>query len=85
MAQGPAAERLAVVGLGNMGSALAQALLESDFQVAVSKRTLAKGERFKEMGAVVSESVAEAAAAADLMIVSRFRPRKRRLSGHERA
>ncbi len=69
MSQNHTPKQVAVIGLGKMGSALAEALLSHDFQVAVWNRTLSKCVRLKGIGATVAGSVAEAAHAADLMIV----------------
>ncbi len=53
-----------VIGLGNMGSALAQALLTSGHRVTVWNRTASKCEALATAGATVATSVSEAAAAA---------------------
>jgi 3-hydroxyisobutyrate dehydrogenase-like beta-hydroxyacid dehydrogenase len=61
--------RVAVLGLGNMGSALAEALLTAGHEVFVWNRTAAKAEPLMAAGAVVVGSAAEAAAAANPVIV----------------
>jgi 3-hydroxyisobutyrate dehydrogenase-like beta-hydroxyacid dehydrogenase len=52
-------KRIAVIGLGNMGSALAEALLSKGHDVTVWNRTAYKTEPPVAAGAVVAESVAE--------------------------
>jgi len=61
--------RVSVIGLGNMGSALAQALLNAGRQVTVWNRTAAKCAPLCAKGAVPAPSVAGAAANADIAIV----------------
>lgn len=70
MARNHARKQVDVIGVGKMGGALAEALLRNEFKVIVWNRTPAKSEALREMGAAVAASVAEAARAADLMIVS---------------
>lgn len=69
MAQGDTTKKVAVIGVGLMGSALAEALLKRDFQVTVWNRTLTKCEHLKSAGAAVATSVAEATQVSDLIIV----------------
>ncbi len=69
MAQDHTGQKVAVIGLGLMGSALAEALLKRDDQVTVWNRSRPKCERLKGMGAAVATSVADAAEASDLTIV----------------
>ncbi|MGW6424048.1 NAD(P)-dependent oxidoreductase [Nocardia sp. NPDC055053] len=63
------AQRVSVLGLGAMGSALAQALLTGGHQVTVWNRTAARAEPLVAQGAVLAASSAEALAAADLVIL----------------
>ena len=58
-----------VIGLGNMGSALAEALITSGHRVTVWNRTASKCEALAEAGASVAASVFEAAAAAQAIVV----------------
>jgi 3-hydroxyisobutyrate dehydrogenase-like beta-hydroxyacid dehydrogenase len=62
-------KRVAVIGLGNMGSALAEALLANSHEVTVWNRTAAKAEPLMAAGAAAAGSAAEAAAAADVVIL----------------
>jgi 3-hydroxyisobutyrate dehydrogenase-like beta-hydroxyacid dehydrogenase len=52
---------VSVIGLGNMGSALAGALLAAGFTVTVWNRTVSKSQRLVEQGAILAGSPAEAA------------------------
>ena len=63
------AKSIAVVGLGNMGSALAAALLSNGFSVAVWNRTVSKSTPLVQKGATLADSVAEAAVMTEVMIV----------------
>ncbi|MEU6681201.1 NAD(P)-binding domain-containing protein [Streptomyces sp. NPDC046925] len=58
-----------VIGLGNMGSALAAVLLEHGHPTTVWNRSAAKAEPFAERGAVVAATPEEAFAASPLIIV----------------
>ncbi len=60
---------LAVLGLGNMGSALAHCLLKAGYTVSVWNRTLSKADPLVEAGAQVCASPDEAVAASDFVIV----------------
>ena len=61
--------RLAVLGLGNMGSALAHCLLKAGYNVSVWNRTQSKSKALGEAGAQVCASPDEAIAASDIAIV----------------
>lgn len=61
--------KVAMVGLGYMGRALADALLARAFQVTVWNRTPAKAELLEQAGAHVAPSVAEAAHRAEVLVV----------------
>ena len=52
---------ISVVGLGNMGSALADVLLSNGFSIAVWNRTVSKATTLIERGATLAQNVAEAA------------------------
>ena len=58
-----------IVGLGLMGSALADALLSKNYNVGVWNRSIEKCKRFAEAGAEVADSVAVAATKYDVLIV----------------
>ena len=60
---------VSVIGIGNMGSALAEALLVAGFAVTVWNRTVLKAERMVEKGAVLAGSPAEAALKSESTIV----------------
>jgi 3-hydroxyisobutyrate dehydrogenase-like beta-hydroxyacid dehydrogenase len=60
---------VSVIGIGNMGSALAEALLEAGFAVTVWNRTVSKAERIVTQGAVLADSPAAAALASENTIV----------------
>ena len=62
-------KKIAVIGLGNMGSALAESLLSAGFSVIVWNRTTSKSEPLVEQGARKANSVADAAQDADVTIV----------------
>jgi 3-hydroxyisobutyrate dehydrogenase-like beta-hydroxyacid dehydrogenase len=61
--------QVAIIGLGNMGSALAEALISAGYGVTVWSRTAGKCAALVEKGASAAGSVAEAAAAAEVVIV----------------
>ena len=54
--------QLAVLGLGNMGSALAHCLLKAGHDVSVWNRTSKKAEDFAEAGATICASPDDAVA-----------------------
>ncbi len=58
-----------VIGLGNMGGALAEALLANDQGVTVWNRTPSKCDALATAGAAVAASVPEGAAAAQVIVV----------------
>ncbi|MHC9292612.1 NAD(P)-dependent oxidoreductase [Mycobacterium sp. LTG2003] len=58
-----------VLGLGEMGSALAHALLHHHFTVTVWNRSAAKGDSLRAAGAVLAESPAAAIAASPVTIL----------------
>ena len=59
MTQPNSGKRISVIGLRNIGSALAEALLSKGHDVTVWNRTVYKTEPLVAAGAVVAESVAE--------------------------
>jgi 3-hydroxyisobutyrate dehydrogenase-like beta-hydroxyacid dehydrogenase len=62
--------KVTVIGLGLMGSALAEAFLKKPLAVTVWNRSAARTERLKAQGAQVAATVEEAIAASDVVIVS---------------
>lgn len=60
---------VAVLGLGAMGTALAEALLGAGFETTVWNRTAARAEPLVAQGATVADSPAAAITAADVAIV----------------
>ena len=60
---------VAIIGLGNMGSALAEALLTNNQSVIVWNRTDSKCKELPVGGAVIASSVAEATNSADISII----------------
>jgi 3-hydroxyisobutyrate dehydrogenase len=63
---------VAVLGSGVMGAAIARRLLHEGFPVTVWNRSLEKTRPLADAGAVVAPSVAEAVAAADIVITMLF-------------
>lgn len=61
--------RASVIGLGKMGSAVAEALVNADREVTVWNRTASKCDEMRQKGVSPAASVAEAASAADVTIV----------------
>ncbi len=59
-----------VIGLGLMGSALAEAFLKKPLAVMVWNRSAARSEPFKAKGARVASTVEDAIAASDVVIVN---------------
>lgn len=62
-------EKIAVIGLGQMGATLAKLLLKAGAQVHVWNRNVAKAEPLAQAGAVVAGSAAQAVAAARIVLV----------------
>jgi 3-hydroxyisobutyrate dehydrogenase-like beta-hydroxyacid dehydrogenase len=60
---------ISILGLGAMGSAIAERLRESGYETTVWNRTAAKAEPHRAAGSNVAATVAEAAAASDLLLV----------------
>src|SRR5262245_42429276 len=60
--------KVAFFGLGTMGGGMAARLAGAGFRVAVWNRNAVKAARFRELGATVAASPAEAAAGADVAI-----------------
>lgn len=58
-----------VIGLGTMGSTLAQLLLQSGYRVTVWNRTIAKANSLIQEGAVLSPSAAAAVGASPIVVV----------------
>ncbi len=69
MADGNAQVSVGVIGLGKMGSALADALLARKFETTVWNRTPAKAEPCQKAGARLARSASEAATLCDVLVV----------------
>jgi 3-hydroxyisobutyrate dehydrogenase-like beta-hydroxyacid dehydrogenase len=60
--------KLGFIGLGNMGSRIAQRLLDHGYQLEVYDRDPARGEAIAARGATVAKSIFELARAADVVL-----------------
>ena len=63
------ANKVMVIGLGRMGSALAMALLKNDYQVTVWNRTASKVVPLVEAGAIHASNVSEGVGANNLIVI----------------
>jgi 3-hydroxyisobutyrate dehydrogenase len=63
-----AKQSVALLGLGTMGAGMAANLLKAGFPLAVSNRSRAKAEAFREQGARVAESPADAVRGASVIV-----------------
>ena len=61
--------KVLVVGLGNMGFALAKTLLEAAYVVSVWNRTPSKADPLIQQGASLAESVAEGVTNAEVIVI----------------
>jgi 3-hydroxyisobutyrate dehydrogenase-like beta-hydroxyacid dehydrogenase len=61
--------KVMVIGLGSMGSALALALLKNDYEVTVWNRTASRAEPLLKAGAIQTGSVAEGVGANNLIVI----------------
>jgi 3-hydroxyisobutyrate dehydrogenase-like beta-hydroxyacid dehydrogenase len=59
-----------LIGLGNMGSAFAERLLDAGYDLVVHNRSRAKTEPLGARGAAVAETAADLAAAVDIVLTS---------------
>jgi 3-hydroxyisobutyrate dehydrogenase-like beta-hydroxyacid dehydrogenase len=59
-----------LIGLGNMGSAFAERLLDAGFDLVVHNRSREKAEPLAERGAAVAETAADLAAGSDIVLTS---------------
>lgn len=62
--------KIAIIGLGNMGSAMAKRLLSQGYELTVFNRTRQKAEALIPFGAKVAVSAGSAAASADILITT---------------
>src|SRR5437867_4869285 len=60
--------KIGFIGLGNMGSRLAQRLIDYSYQLFVYDRDLAKAEAFAAQGAVVTGNILELARSVDVVL-----------------
>lgn len=65
-----AKQRIAFIGLGNMGGGMACRLVESGYELAVYNRTRSKGEEAEKLGARLADSPADAARDAEVVMLS---------------
>jgi len=61
--------KIGMVGLGHMGSALAESLLAKEFKLTVWNRTQSKSDQLEALGSTVSSSAEEAANQSDILVV----------------
>jgi 3-hydroxyisobutyrate dehydrogenase-like beta-hydroxyacid dehydrogenase len=59
-----------LIGLGNMGTAVAERLVDAGYRLVVHNRTPAKAAALAERGAAVAETAADLAAGADVVLTS---------------
>ena len=71
----PRDTRLGVIGLGEMGSTLARALLKAGYPTCVWNRTADKSRALADAGAVLAASPADAADRSDVLVVCKRRSR----------
>lgn len=64
--------KVTVIGLGKMGSAMAERIIQSGFEVTLYNRTPQKMAPLIELGATGTDSIAKAVAHADVVISSLF-------------
>ena len=62
-------ETVSTIGLGNMGSALARAMAESDLDLTVWNRSATKCRPFADRGASIASSVADAVQRSEVVVV----------------
>ena len=65
-------DKVTVIGLGNMGAALASALVKSGREVTVWNRTSAKAAPLVAEGARLAPTIADAIAASDVIVICVF-------------
>ena len=61
-------QNIALIGLGSMGTGIAQNILKAGFDLTVYNRTLEKAEPLAKSGAKVAASPAEAAQNAEMVL-----------------
>src|SRR5207237_6266086 len=59
-----------LIGLGNMGTAVAERLLDAGYELVVSNRTPGKAEALGARGALVAASAADLAGQVDVVLTS---------------
>src|SRR5438552_13031629 len=64
----PDHRKLGFIGIGSMGRPIARRLLQAGYEVSVYNRDRAKAEALAGSGAIIAESVAELASAADVIL-----------------
>lgn len=63
-------QKIALIGLGKMGTAIAEKLLEAGHSLVVFNRTQNKAEALRKMGAQVADSIQSAVSDADIVFTS---------------
>jgi len=63
-------EKVAVIGVGNMGAGIARNIMRAGFELTVYNRTKSKTTPFTDAGATAASSAKEAASQADIVITS---------------
>ena len=61
---------MGLIGLGNMGTAIAERLLDGGYELLVYNRTPGKADALAARGAAVAETGADLAAQTDVMLTS---------------
>lgn len=61
---------MGVIGLGNMGAAIAERLVESGYELVVHNRSPEKAEPLRTRGATVADTAGELAAAVEIVLTS---------------
>lgn len=62
--------KIGVVGLGRMGSALASALLDKGYGIAVWNRTASRAQPLVERGAVAAQDLSDLLSRSDVVVVN---------------
>jgi len=63
-------KKIGMIGLGNMGSALACSILNEGYDLTVWNRTLSKAQSIGTDGATIADSALNVAQSCDILVVS---------------